>query len=162
MVANERGLPVAGKRKSEEHDAIGVWMKRCYFAGRAVMDAALRPHDLGSTQWYVLHRLATEGPTIQRDLVKFLEIERATLSGIVATLLRKDLVEQAPDPADQRRKLLRLTPAGEKLWDELPDLSFVRKTAFGWVGDADRATTIRVLQAATERLDKLLSKGVGT
>jgi DNA-binding MarR family transcriptional regulator len=151
-------LPLPAKRKSDEHDALGVWMKRCYFAGRAVMDAALRPYGLGSTQWYVLYQLATEGPTIQRDLVEFLHIERATMSGVVATLLRKKLVEQTTDPADQRRKLLRLTAAGKRLWDELPDLSFVRKTAFGWVGDADRATAIRVLQTATARLDELLKK----
>ncbi len=44
----------SGKMESR-HDAIGAWTKRCYFAGRAAMDSALRPFDLGSTQWYVLY-----------------------------------------------------------------------------------------------------------
>lgn len=138
---------------------MGAWTKRCYFAGRAVMDAVLRPFDLGSTQWYVLYQLAQEGPTRQRDLVKMLQIERATMSGIVATLLRKGLVDQVPDRTDQRQKLLRLTVAGTKLWGELPDLTFIRKAAFDGIDAADVATTIRVLQTATERLENLLQKG---
>ncbi|WP_172299942.1 MarR family winged helix-turn-helix transcriptional regulator [Pseudoruegeria sp. HB172150] len=142
-----------------EHTTVGAWAKRCYFAGRALMDATLRPYDLGSTQWYVLWHLATFGPTVQRDLGRALELERATLSGIVATLVRKDLVSQAANEKDQRQRLLTLTPSGQKLWQDLPDLSFIHETAFGDMDDADLATTIRVLQAATERLQERLRTG---
>ncbi|WP_205749034.1 MarR family winged helix-turn-helix transcriptional regulator [Frigidibacter oleivorans] len=138
---------------------VGAWAKRCYFAGRAVMDTVLRPYDLGSVQWYVLYQLATEGPTLQRDLVRLLAIERATMTGIVATLLRKGLVEQETDQADQRQKLLRLTAAGAKLWGELPDLTFIRAAAFDGIDDARIATAIEVLQTATQRLETLLQKG---
>lgn len=147
------------RQSKPDRDSLGAWTKRCYFAGRAVMDAALRPFDLGSTQWYVLHRLAQAGPTGQRDLVELLQVERATMSGIVATLLRKGYVAQAPSPTDQRQKLLRLTPAGTKLWGELPDLNFIRKAALGGIDDADIATAVSVLQTATSRLEDLLKKG---
>ncbi|AJR23366.1 MarR family transcriptional regulator [Sphingobium sp. YBL2] len=147
------------QQRSTAREEVGAWAKRCYFAGRTVMDATLRPHGLGSVQWYVLHRLVTVGPTIQRDLGRLLEIERATMSGIVATLVRKGLVEQAPDPADQRQKLLRLTEAGAKLWAALPDLSFIRSVAFGGMDEADIETTITVLRTASERLENLLEKG---
>lgn len=140
-------------------DLVGAWAKRCYFAGRAVMDAALRPYDLGSVQWYVLHRLVQDGPTMQRDLVRLLDIERATLSGIVATLVRKGLVEQQADQTDQRQKRLCLTAAGTALWYELPDLAFIREAAFGGLAEADLDATIRVLRTATERLEQLLQTG---
>ena len=130
-----------------------------YFAGRAVMDSVLRPYDLGSVQWYVLYQLATAGPTMQRDLVRLLTIERATMTGIVATLVRKGLVEQEPDRVDQRQKLLRITATGAKLWRELPDLSFIRSVAFDGIDAAEIAATVRVLQTATERLEHLLEKG---
>jgi DNA-binding MarR family transcriptional regulator len=145
--------------KGSSRDVIGAWTKRCYFAGRAVMDSALRPYDLGSVQWYVLHRLVTTGPTMQRDLVLLLEIERATMSGIVSTLVRKGLVEQEPDRVDQRQKILRITAAGAKLWGDLPDLSFIRSVAFDGIEDADIATAVKVLQTATERLETLIQKG---
>lgn len=140
------------------HPTVGAWAKRCYFAGRALMDATLRPYDVGSTQWYVLWHLANFGPTVQRDLGRALELERATLSGIVATLVRKKLVEQTSDGADQRQRLLTLTVGGETLWRELPDLAFIHEAAFGGVDEADLATTIRVLQSATDRLQTLLRK----
>lgn len=147
------------ERKGSSHDLIGAWAKRCYFAGRAVMDTVLRPYDLGSVQWYVLYQLVNAGPTMQRDLVRLLDIERATMSGIVATLVRKGLVEQEPDKIDQRQKRLRITAAGAKLWGELPDLSFIRSVAFDGIDDADIAIAVRVLQTATERLETLLQKG---
>lgn len=124
------------------------------------MDSTLRPYDLGSTQWYVLYHLAVAGPVMQRDLVQALSIERATLSGIVATLVRKGLVAQEPDKVDQRQRLLTLTDAGKKLWDDLPDLTFIHDVAFDGI-DADAiATAINVLQTATERMDKYSQKGI--
>ncbi|MGQ9371212.1 MarR family winged helix-turn-helix transcriptional regulator [Azospirillum sp. A39] len=123
------------------------------------MDTALRPYGLGSVQWYVLHQLATVGPTMQRDLVRLLDVERATMTGIVATLVRKGLVEQEPDRVDQRQKRLRISAAGATLWRELPDLSFIRSVAFDGIDEADLATAVDVLRTATERLETLLKKG---
>ena len=117
------------------------------------MEAALRPYDLGATQGYVLYQLAHDGPTMQRELVRMLQVERATLSVIVGTLVRKGLVEQVPDRVDQRQKLLRMTAAGSTLWGNLPDVAtLIHKAAFDGIADADIETTVRVLQAATERL----------
>lgn len=147
-------------RKTSHRDLLGAWNKRCYFAGRAAIEAALRPYDLGSVQWYVLHHLIHSGPMMQRDLVRLLQIERATLSGIVATLVAKGLIDQTPDKTDQRQKRLRLTRAGKKLWAELPDLSFIRTLAFDGIDDADLATAVRVLQTATERLESYSKKGI--
>jgi DNA-binding MarR family transcriptional regulator len=149
------------KKKTENphHGSVGSWAKRLYFASRALMDAVLRPYDLGSTQWYVLYRLANEGPTMQRDLVRLLKIERATLSGIVATLVRKGIIEQMPDSQDQRQRMLRITASGKKLWKELPDpIALILSVAFDGVDQAEMATARRVLQAATERLNHHISE----
>jgi DNA-binding MarR family transcriptional regulator len=124
------------------------------------MESVLRPYDIGSTQWYVLYQLANDGPTMQRDLGRMLQIERATLSGIVSTLVRKGLVEQTPDPDDQRQRMLRVTASGLKLWDELPDLALIEAVAFDGVDAAELATVVKVLQAATQRLNNHLSKEI--
>jgi DNA-binding MarR family transcriptional regulator len=141
------------------HGSVGAWAKSYYFAVRASMDSVLRPYELGSTQWYVLYQLANHGPTMQRDLGHLLQIERATLSGIVATLVRKGLVAQVPGSEDQRQRVLRITDAGMKLWEELPDpLAVIRAIAFDGSDVADLATAIRVLQAATQRLNDHLAE----
>ncbi|UXA20614.1 MarR family transcriptional regulator [Mycobacterium sp. SMC-4] len=122
------------------------------------MDDMLRPYDLGATQWYVLYQLAHAGPTRQRELQRILHVERATLSSVVIALVRKELIEQIPDSADQRQKLLRLTDSGQALWRDLPDLTHIHAMAFGDIDADDIAITIRVLQAATERLVRQLGK----
>ncbi len=150
---------MADKLEAARHDTVGAWAKRCYFAGRAIIEDVLRPHGLGATQWYVLHQLAQEGPTPQRELLRMLQVERATLSVVVGALVRKGFVEQAPDPVDRRQKRLRMTAAGQALWDGLPDLTFIHRAAFDGLDEADVAIAVRVLRTATERLDKLSRKG---
>jgi DNA-binding MarR family transcriptional regulator len=144
----------------QAHESVGAWAKRYYFAVRAAMESVLRPHGLGSTQYYVLYQLANEGPTMQRDLGHMLQIERATLSGIVAALVRKGLVDQVPGSEDQRQRVLRITGAGMKLWEELPDpLAVIRAIAFEGSDAAELATALRVLQSATQRLNDHLAEG---
>jgi DNA-binding MarR family transcriptional regulator len=149
---------VADELQDPRYSSAGAWAKRLYLASRVVMDSALRPYGIGSTQWYVLYQLANDGPTMQRDLGRMLQIERATLSGIVSTLVRKGLVKQTPDPVDQRQRMLRITTSGLKLWDELPDLALIEAVAFDGVDTAELSTVVKVLQAATQRLNDHLSK----
>jgi DNA-binding MarR family transcriptional regulator len=149
------------RRENLKHDSVGAWAKRLYFASRAVMDSVLRPYDLGSTQWYVLHQLANHGPTMQRDLVRMLQIERATLSGIVATLVRKGLVDQTADAEDQRQRMLRITRSGKKLWKELPDpIGLILAVAFDHADPAELVVARRVLQTATQHLNEHISEGI--
>ncbi len=151
---------MADERENPKHDSVGAWAKRLYFAARAAMDSVLRPYDLGSTQWYVLHQLANGGPTMQRDLVRMLQIERATLSGIVTTLVRKGLVDQTPDSQDQRQRMLRITRSGAKLWKKLPDpTDLVLAVAFNGTDPAELLIARRVLQAATQRLNEHILEG---
>jgi DNA-binding MarR family transcriptional regulator len=152
------GDPVVMDDQAQE--SVGAWAKRYYFAVRATMESVLRPYGLGTTQWYVLYQLANDGPTRQRDLVRMLQIERATLSVIVTTLVRKGLVEQLPDGEDQRQRVLRITGAGMKLWAQLPDpLAVIRAIAFDGSDPTELATAVRVLQAATQRLNDDLHAG---
>jgi DNA-binding MarR family transcriptional regulator len=134
-------------------DSVGAWAKKYYLTSRSLIESVLREHDLGPTQWYVLHQLVNDGPTMQRDLSLLLRIERATLSGIVATLVRKGFVLQTPDAVDQRQRLLSITDAGRTLWDALPDpVAIAHAVSFDGADEDELATTRRVLEAATQRL----------
>jgi DNA-binding MarR family transcriptional regulator len=125
-----------------------------------MIESVLRPYGLGSTQYYVLHQLAENGATMQRELAQALHLEKATLSVVVTSLVSRGLVDRTPDPVDQRQRSLRLTPAGKALWDELPDpRAVVQQITEGASHDADLATAIRVLQALTQRLDEHVSGG---
>jgi MarR family transcriptional regulator, lower aerobic nicotinate degradation pathway regulator len=153
---------VAEDKEDETPTSVGAWAKRFSFAIRAAMELVLRPHGLGTTQWYVLHQLANEGPTMQRDLARMLHVERATLSRVVAVLVRKGLVDQTPSAEDQRQRVLRMTPAGATLWEKLPDLvAVIRDIAFEGADPAEMAAAVRVLQTATRQLDDHLAEAGG-
>jgi hypothetical protein len=50
--------------------------------------------------------------------------------------------------------MLRITDTGMKLWEELPDpLALIRAIAFDGSDAAELGTALRVLQAATQRLN---------
>ncbi|MCU1413927.1 MAG: transcriptional regulator, MarR family [Microbacteriaceae bacterium] len=136
-----------------QHQTVGAWAKRYYFANRAMMESILRPYGLGSTQWFVLYELVNTGPTMQRDLAQRLHLERATLSGVVATLVRKGLVAQATG-ADQRQRQLTITDSGLALWKSLPDPVEVTKAiALEGADPAEVEIAIRVLRSAAERVE---------
>jgi DNA-binding MarR family transcriptional regulator len=141
----------------DHEESVGAWAKRYHLAARAVIESILRQHDLGPTQWYVLYQLVNGGPTKQRDLGRMLNLERATLSGIVATLVRKGLIAQVSDTVDQRQRILHITPAGSELWDKLPDpIALTNGMAFAGADTAELATAVRVLRVATQRLQAQL------
>lgn len=145
---------------NQNHLSAGAWAKKYHVAARSVIEATLRPYDLGSTQWYVLWHLVHDGSMAQRDLQVALQVEKPTLSGVVSALVRKGLVEQVTDSQDQRQRLLSITPAGRALWKTLPDpIALILKTAFDGVSKDDLSTVVRVLSTGVERLNHLLQKG---
>ncbi|AMM22485.1 hypothetical protein AX769_16015 [Frondihabitans sp. PAMC 28766] len=140
-------------------DTVGAWAKKYHLASRSVIEASLRDYGLGPTQYYVLYQLSHAGPTIQRDLGVMLSVERATLSGIVATLVRKGLVIQEADVSDQRQRVLRLTDAGRALWAELPDpVAILKDVAYSGISEADLAVARQVLQDATAKLTDYVTR----
>jgi hypothetical protein len=54
---------------------------------------------------------------------------------------------------------LNITPAGLSLWQGVPDpIDLILKLSFDSVDDAELAILVRVLQAATERLNHQLEE----
>jgi DNA-binding MarR family transcriptional regulator len=149
--------------EADQHDSVGAWAKKYHLTSRALIESTLREHDLGPTQWYVLHQLVHAGRTLQRDLGRLLQIERATLSGVVATLVRKGLVTQTPDAVDRRQRLMSITEAGQNLWIGLPDpVALALAVSFDGADEDDLAVTRRVLQDAVRRLEHHLAGREGT
>jgi MarR family transcriptional regulator, lower aerobic nicotinate degradation pathway regulator len=141
--------------ESVEPETVGSWAKRYYYANRAAVDAVLRPHGLGSTQWAVLYELAAHGPTSQRDLGRALHLERASVSGIVATLARKGMVETSTSQSDQRQRLVTLTEVGHATWRSIPDpFAAIRAVALAGIDPDELAIAERVLRRATEQVSR--------
>src|ERR1700744_877616 len=84
------------------------------------IDTLLKPYDLARTQFVILRHLSQQDSLPTSELVKRMQVEPATLSGLLDTLESKGLIDRVERPEDKRRKDVRLTAAGSKLLAEIP------------------------------------------
>ncbi|OLP53539.1 MarR family transcriptional regulator [Rhizobium rhizosphaerae] len=93
----------------------------CLHAQRAaralarLFDDALKPHGLTNGQFSLMMSLNRPVPAGMADVASLLAMDRTTLTAALKPLERRGLVLVAADEKDKRRKVLRLTPAGEAL-----------------------------------------------
>lgn len=117
-------------------------------------------NELTGASRAVLTHLAVTGPLTVGEAATHLARAQSVVSEIVEGLVRKDLLERERDPADKRRTLVWLTPAGheairrdaEVLGVDALAEAIARMTA------ADRAALLTgaaaLLAAAPERKDQ--------
>jgi len=80
---------------------------------------SVRHHGLTLPQWRLLAQLKRGGEMSQVALANLTDSDPMTVSRIVERLEAAGLVTRVPDPADSRAKLVRLTQASQKLFEEL-------------------------------------------
>ena len=100
--------------------AIRAWLR--LDAAFAAFNADLMAvHGLTGAQLGML-RLVAEfgGTTTLADLRTRLSLHPASLGQLIARLADKGLVAVSPDPDDQRRRVVQLTTAGERMIAEAP------------------------------------------
>ncbi len=102
-------------------DHLALSVTRLYHRMGQYFNDVLRPYGVARSQWYILYYIHHSGGVTQKALQDILEVESATLTGAINALEQKGWVVRRQNAADRRVKELYLTPAGEKLWDTLPD-----------------------------------------
>lgn len=134
---------------------LGYWVKRFSILANETVDTALRPHEIGRSQWYLLLHLHTEEKLPQRKIQDILQVESATLTNLVIPLVRKGLVQQSIDPSNKRGKVLVLTVAGKALTESIPDpIEAARTKAFQGIDNKDLAVALEVLKRAVHNLEE--------
>lgn len=82
---------------------------------RSRLDEVLRPAGVTTLQYTALTVLAQRPGTTSADLARLSFTTAQSTADLVSGLLKKGLVERAPDPTHRRRLLLDLTDAGREL-----------------------------------------------
>jgi DNA-binding MarR family transcriptional regulator len=104
-----------------ETPLLSMTIKRC---GRAIdrdIDRTLKQHGIARSQYRVLYYVAHYDEPSQSDLIEKMEIQPSTLTLIVDVLVHKGWLVRTKDPLDKRLNKLRLTPAGKKIFQQIPD-----------------------------------------
>ena len=130
-------------------------VKRLYLLVTQFIDEAVKPFGIGRTQWQVISRVHRAGLMTQRDLQSILQVEPATLSGVVDALVTKGWLERLENPEDKRGRVLKLTPLGEQRYATIPNpVAAVERTMLEGVSAEDRAVVEQALQRMIENLEQ--------
>jgi DNA-binding MarR family transcriptional regulator len=122
------------------------------------LDACLARHDLLQGRWWVLILLMREenlsaSPSTLADKAG---VTRATMTGLLDSLERSELIERIPNPADRRMLNVKLTDKGQKRLDEvMPDYYARVAQVMRELSEKDRAMLIEMLQKVGSRVDLL-------
>jgi DNA-binding MarR family transcriptional regulator len=118
--------------------------------------------ELGLTraQWQALAYLARNEGVSQCALADMLDIEPITLGRTIDRLAAQGLVERRPHDKDRRAWRLYLREAALPLLEAIAPISEeTRQEALAGVSEEDRATLIRLLEAARANLAEALNGG---
>lgn len=98
-------------------------MSSIFRAGNAMRENAtrevLRPHDLTWSGFLVLWILWIWEERESHEVADSVGISKATLTGVVKTLMVRGWIDRQVPKTDRRRVHLRLTPAGVTLMEEI-------------------------------------------
>ncbi|EYD70927.1 MarR family winged helix-turn-helix transcriptional regulator [Limimaricola hongkongensis] len=119
----------------------------------------LAVHGTGLTSYRILMVLGIFHETTAADLSRLMVIDRAQISRSVSDLLGQGLLEQRPDGANRRRKLLRLTAAGEAALGTFEPGLLERQKVFEELLDEDE---LRGLNAAVDKITRHLAETLET
>ncbi|MEY9850177.1 MarR family winged helix-turn-helix transcriptional regulator [Streptacidiphilus sp. BW17] len=108
--------------------------------------------ELTAPQHAVLDALSVEPDIDQRTVGERTSLDKATMAELISRLVRRGLVLRRRDPADGRRNLLALAPAGVRLLEEVsPGVAEVQSRLLEPLDEAERTRGLFLL-ALTARL----------
>jgi DNA-binding MarR family transcriptional regulator len=108
-----------GSRASDPaSSALMLMLGRLARRHEALLAAALREHDLDTSQFTVLTMLSFQEPPIGMNLARLnlaLDMSSGGITKAVSRLSARGLVERIADPADRRSTIIRLSPEGRRV-----------------------------------------------
>jgi DNA-binding MarR family transcriptional regulator len=128
---------------------------RTHQAMCAIIDAALRTHDLTRTGYLLMTTLMMSRDRTRPlgQLGKHLMVHPTTVTLVVDQLEKRELVTRTPHPTDRRTVLASLTPAGTALLDKATKA--LADVEFGLTGVSEGLSVqlVDVLREARARID---------
>lgn len=109
-----------------DQDAVASFMALIKVSGQAInaLESHFAAHNLSQGRFFVLMFLyiaGDEGLSATKIAEKAL-VTRATMTGLIDSLEREELVKRHPHPTDRRTNVVRITKKGHDLMDTiLPD-----------------------------------------
>ena len=112
-----------------------------------------KAHQLSLNEWRVLIVLASRPGVVASEVVGCTGLDKMTVSRALAALLRRGRAVRRVDPADRRRQRLRLSAAGERLYERIGAPAKERELQlFRGIGAEEQRRLRRTLERLMENL----------
>jgi len=91
---------------------LGYLLKHAQLRMAELSAAALAPFGITGRELAVLLAIDSQAPLSQQEAARRLGVDRTTMVALIDELEGKQLVQRRQDPADRRKNVVALTPAG--------------------------------------------------
>ena len=98
--------------EAEEHHSLPL-LDHLVRTGRRSAEEALAPSGLRPRHLVALRMLSEHGPASQQGLADVLSLDPSNVVGLLNELEERSLITRRRDPADRRRHIVELSPAGD-------------------------------------------------
>ena len=131
-------------------------------ASNLILRSALRTYPaltgLKVVEARTLHEIGLQGPVMARQVAKSASLHEAQVSQSVKKLVGNKLIHFVRDPADQRRKLLTLTPAGRPKFEAIADIFELRRQKIlKGISQKEQAQFFHLLKKITYNAETMLT-----
>lgn len=107
-------------------------------------------------EWVMLALLSSGEPLMPSELAVRAELNRSATSKAITTMVQKGLVERRVLPGNRRVAQLRLTPAGQDLYEQiLPLVAQINRELMGSLSEAEIASLDSMLDRMHEQADRM-------
>lgn len=148
-------VPTEGRQQVTDPPTLLYLIKQVELAIRAELDELARPVGLTALQYTALTVLERHPDLTAAHLARHSFVKSQSMADMVTTLLDSGLIERHRDPADRRRLVIALTPAGQRLLDELrPQVAALERRMLSPLSSSEAES----LRAAVELCRQALQK----
>lgn len=134
----------------------GVLVYKLAHAMALAMDRRLKTAGVTLSQWRVLKQLWRQEGRSQAELQELLNLERATVNGLIQRMARAELIECKPDPGDRRVQRIFLTERGRALKQITPSLEEeVNALALQGFSEDEYTFFVRLLTRALDNMGEM-------
>ena len=144
------------------NQAIGMHINRAAFLMTEEIASRFSNHGykLSAQDFGILFHLSEQGSMTQIEIAAVMMRDKTTITRRIDGLVKKQLVERHPHPNDRRYYRIKLTHVGKKaLSDITPLVSGFQQELLSTISDADKETTMKILQHITNQLISYKTKG---
>lgn len=149
-------VEIMNERNPLVENYLGALIRRLHQQSTAVFaeEMARSGYDLTPMQFATLKALSQYGDMDQARLAEYIACDRATMGGIIDRLERKAWIARRISPKDRRARIVSLTPAGQRLQDEVePIVNVLQKSIAAELTDEEYERFMYLLQKSLKSVD---------